>query len=276
MAELYGWVRNITCYLIFMTVITNILPNKKYEKYIRLFAGMVLILIVLKPLTSGLRLDDQIAYFFESITFQSQAEDFKKELAGMEDQRLGTMVKQYETAVQMDVEKMAEGEGLSARRVKAVIESDRNSERFGTVTSILVVLGSGSAGEEYDRSIFDMEPVEPVKPIEPVKIGSGEPKAANPEGAAGGEAGREDTDRGEVKRKGTAEGEAGDADRGDVDRKGAAPGEQGAGQGAAEQEQQAASGAAAAESAAVRAFRQKLVQYYNLEAQDVEIQLENG
>ena len=45
MEGLYEWIRNITYYLIFMTVVTNLLPDKKYEKYFRLFAGMVLILL---------------------------------------------------------------------------------------------------------------------------------------------------------------------------------------------------------------------------------------
>lgn len=238
MTELYGWVRNITCYLIFMTVITNILPNKKYEKYIRLFAGMVLILIVLKPLTSGLRLDDQIAYFFESITFQSQAEDFKKELAGMEEQRLGTMVEQYEQAVELDVKNMAEDEGLYPRRVKITIENDRSSQRFGTVTSVFAVLGVSAPGEDGFHGFSDMEP---VTPIEPVRIGS--------------EAGAESIGA-------AAEQEAEDTDL--------------AGLKAAGQENSAADRTPAGDDPAVRAFRQKLIQYYNLEEQDVEIQLEDG
>ena len=248
--ELYGWVRNITCYLIFMTVITNILPNKKYEKYVRLFAGMVLILIVLKPLTSGLRLDDQIAYFFESITFQSQAGDFKRELAGMEEQRLGSMVEQYERAVQMDVEKMAEGEGLHAKRVRAVIDRDQNSGRFGAVTSIAVVLGVGDTGEETAGIRLEMEPVEPVEPVKTVKIGSGEGTVQTGENGVEGAA-----QTGENGPEGAAQ-----------------PGQAGG---------ESLSGATAGrnraeENAAVRAFRQKLTQYYNLEAQDVEIQLEDG
>lgn len=255
--ELYGWVRNITCYLIFMTVITNILPNKKYEKYVRLFAGMVLILIVLKPLTSGLRLDDQIAYFFESITFQSQAGDFKRELAGMEEQRLGSMVEQYERAVQMDVEKMAEGEELHAKRVRAVIDRDQNSGRFGAVTSISVVLGVGDTGEETAGVRLEMEPVEPIKPV---KIGSGEGTVQTGESGAEGAA-----QTGENGPEGAAQsGESGSVGA-------AQPGQAGG---------ESLSGAAgrnrAEENAAVRAFRQKLTQYYNLEAQDVEIQLEDG
>ena len=41
MEILYGWVRNITGYFLFLAVLDNLIPEKKYEKYIRLFAGMV-------------------------------------------------------------------------------------------------------------------------------------------------------------------------------------------------------------------------------------------
>ena len=83
MEGLYEWIRNITYYLIFMTVVTNLLPDKKYEKYFRLFAGMVLILLVLKPFTGGLRLDDKLAYYFESISFQKEASELSSQLTDM-------------------------------------------------------------------------------------------------------------------------------------------------------------------------------------------------
>lgn len=47
------WAGNIVSYLVFLTVLTGLLPAHKYEKYIRLFAGCILLLIVLKPLTDG-------------------------------------------------------------------------------------------------------------------------------------------------------------------------------------------------------------------------------
>lgn len=53
MEGIYRWVSNIVYYLIFVTIITNLLPAGKYEKYLRLFAGCILILLVLQPLTGG-------------------------------------------------------------------------------------------------------------------------------------------------------------------------------------------------------------------------------
>lgn len=51
MTAVYEWVRNITYYMIFITVVGNLLADSKYEKYLRFFAGIILILLVLKPLT---------------------------------------------------------------------------------------------------------------------------------------------------------------------------------------------------------------------------------
>lgn len=53
MEAITHWAGNIVSYLVFLTVLTGLLPAHKYEKYIRLFAGCILLLIVLKPLTDG-------------------------------------------------------------------------------------------------------------------------------------------------------------------------------------------------------------------------------
>ena len=50
MAAVYEWIRGLTAFFLFLSVMENLLPGKKYGKYIRLFAGMVLILVALQPL----------------------------------------------------------------------------------------------------------------------------------------------------------------------------------------------------------------------------------
>ena len=51
MNGIFEWVKSIVFYLILITVVTNLLPNKKYEKYVKLFTGMLLVIIVIKPIT---------------------------------------------------------------------------------------------------------------------------------------------------------------------------------------------------------------------------------
>lgn len=141
MTAVYEWVRNITYYMIFITVVGNLLADSKYEKYLRFFAGIILILLVLKPLTGSLRLDERIAYLFESISFQKEADDFKEKLWGMEDERLERVMSTYEEAVAMDIRGMADTAGFSVRSVKVTIETDRDSPLYGHVTDLYMKLG---------------------------------------------------------------------------------------------------------------------------------------
>lgn len=161
MEELYSWVKNITYYLIFITVAVNLLPDKKYEKYIRLFAGMVLILLVVKPLTGSLRLEDKISRYFESISFQNEADELKNELIGMESMRLGKVIGQYQEAVAEDLNQMVTGEGFYPVSTEVTIESDQSKENFGQVTRVDMVV---STEPEPESTV--------VEPIERVEIGN--------------------------------------------------------------------------------------------------------
>lgn len=49
MEFIYGYIKNICIFMLVITIITNIFPEKRYIKYIKFFAGMLLILIVLSP-----------------------------------------------------------------------------------------------------------------------------------------------------------------------------------------------------------------------------------
>ena len=104
MEAVYGWVKNIIYYMIFLSVVNNLLADSKYGKYIRFFSGMVLILLVVSPFTGGLHLDEQISSMFKSISFQNDTDDLKQDLWGMEERRLDQVIREYEQAVAADVE----------------------------------------------------------------------------------------------------------------------------------------------------------------------------
>ena len=199
MTAVYEWVRNITYYMIFITVVGNLLADSKYEKYLRFFAGIILILLVLKPLTGSLRLDERIAYLFESISFQKEADDFKEKLWGMEDERLQRVMSTYEEAVAMDIRGMADTAGFSVRSVKVTIETDRDSPLYGHVTDLYMKLGrqkeenaagggwnaAGVSGGGTDSGPADIQ-IEPRQiQVEPVQIGSG--AAGGPAGGGSGD-----------------------------------------------------------------------------------------
>jgi stage III sporulation protein AF len=172
MEQIFDWIRSIIYYLIFITVVANLLPNKKYEKYIRFFAGMVLILLVLKPITGGLRLDDTLAYYFESISLKKEATELTGEITKMDGQRLNKMITKYEDAVSGDLEAMAVSAGFLCSTSKAEINQDQDSKKFGHVVRVSLVLKPEEAKgeEEAVPAAKEMEPIQKVAKVEGIKI----------------------------------------------------------------------------------------------------------
>ena len=175
MEELYIWVGSIAGYCIFLAVMHNLIPGKKYEKYIRLFTGMVAILLIIQPLTGRLRLEERLAHFYEALVFQYQSEDLKKEIWEIGEKRLQQMIHEYENAAAEDVKMIAEDMGLTVLDCQVEIGREEGSRQFGMVERVrmkvcLKNVGENDLGEENDsgetRDIGAWEKAE----IEPVAI----------------------------------------------------------------------------------------------------------
>lgn len=49
-AFIYEWMENIAFYLVILVAIMQMIPQSSYQKYIRFFAGMILILMLTGPI----------------------------------------------------------------------------------------------------------------------------------------------------------------------------------------------------------------------------------
>ena len=43
------WIKTLVGYLLIVSIVTQMMPNQKYEQYVRLFTGFLLILLILQP-----------------------------------------------------------------------------------------------------------------------------------------------------------------------------------------------------------------------------------
>ncbi len=163
MKEVLNWAGNILFFLVFLTVLENLLPNKKYGRYIRLFTGLVLILLIVQPVARGLNLEERLASSFEAITFQQQADDLSREIMGIEQQRLQQIMGSYEEAVESDLNAMAEEMGYVSKGAHVVIEKNVDSQAYGSVVRIeMEVMETREGKEEQDDAVQAVNPVELV------------------------------------------------------------------------------------------------------------------
>ena len=49
-AFIYDWMENIAFYLVILVAVMQMIPQNSYRKYIRFFAGLILILMLTQPI----------------------------------------------------------------------------------------------------------------------------------------------------------------------------------------------------------------------------------
>lgn len=182
------WAGNIVSYLVFLTVLTGLLPAHKYEKYIRLFAGCILLLIVLKPLTDGLRLEERLNYLFTSLSFENEAGELKSEMDEIEVRRRNMVFSQYEAEASKEAVRVAAEAGFSVEKADVELEKDPESEQFASVRSVTVYVAGSEAGmeagmeaaelEENQSSMIEIEKIPPIEISLEQEQKQGEPAAA--------------------------------------------------------------------------------------------------
>lgn len=140
MDELVLWVKSIAYYFIFVQLIIHFMPNGKYESYVKLFSGIVFLLLLLDPLTGKLNLTEKLTYAYEKILFEQSTGEFEQRLWGMEEERIKQVLKQYEQSIASHVVALAEEEGFICVFAEAEIENRSEEEKFGQVVRLDLVL----------------------------------------------------------------------------------------------------------------------------------------
>ena len=126
-------------FTLFMTMIMNLLPDKKYEKYLRLFTGTVFLLLFFAPLTDLNGLEVKMTGAFERIMFRTDAQLLKKEIMDTDGERIQKVVLQYKTFLEQELRAMAEDVGAECEHVELVIESDPEQGSFGQLRYVNMV-----------------------------------------------------------------------------------------------------------------------------------------
>lgn len=153
MDAVYGWVRNLVCFYIFMTAVLHLLPKESYRKYIRFFTGLLLVILVLTPVFSLFR-DENVLY--EKIAqagFWQDTENIKLDTEYLEDSQRAIYQKEYEKAIGVDISQMAESQELETREVEVQLDHDYQVKQISLKVSFSDGEGAGVekaffAGEE--------------------------------------------------------------------------------------------------------------------------------
>ena len=82
MEWIYSYIKNICVFTLVLSLVLNIFPESSYQKYIKLFAGFLLLIFVLNPLIrlfqSDFHLEDMVGDIsFSDNTYLDDAEEME-------------------------------------------------------------------------------------------------------------------------------------------------------------------------------------------------------
>lgn len=72
--ELYAWMRSLAVFYILLTTVLHLAPAPKYERYIRFFMGLLLILMLISPTSAILGKGGELRESFEKYYQQESSE----------------------------------------------------------------------------------------------------------------------------------------------------------------------------------------------------------
>ena len=133
---LLDWARNILFFMVFLSVISHLLADRSYEKYIRFFAGMVLILITISPLKGGLDFQEQAGILFEEFSDFWEKQQAGEVLADVDKNRLGMFFSEYKKETEKRIGEMAEAEGFVCGGAEVTLQERSESSDYGRVEKI--------------------------------------------------------------------------------------------------------------------------------------------
>lgn len=82
---LYGWVENLAFYMILSTVFLEVLPANSYQKYIRFFTGIILVLLLTGPILKVFGMEQSFFDVMDGSTYERELREIEEKTEYLKD-----------------------------------------------------------------------------------------------------------------------------------------------------------------------------------------------
>lgn len=182
MELIYQAVKNVIIFLLLVTVLGNLLGQSSFKKYINIFVGLVLIIIVITPILKLINSNAKVDQFYNQNLYRMSASDLGEQLLSADKSYQGTILKEYKKTMEEQIEATLKSYKLTADSVDITINEDADSEECGQITAISVKAKKEEAKKESEQkeNTLDVDEVDKVT-IEKIDINDAD-KAAQTTG----------------------------------------------------------------------------------------------
>lgn len=94
MEIVFGYIKNIVYFTLFVNLLLIFFPNKSYVKYIKFFAGILLVLVAVEPLVNFDKIQSEIEKSFEKYSLEIMNEEITENVNELETKILDRVLEQ--------------------------------------------------------------------------------------------------------------------------------------------------------------------------------------
>lgn len=123
-AEIYQWMKNLAVFYILFTAFLHLVPDKKYEKYVRMLMGLLLIFMMCTPVFVLLGKGEELISSFD---FHYDGETKLLQQKELENLQVLYLRKGYEQEIKEKIMETAENTGIKLADAAVHIEGERVS-----------------------------------------------------------------------------------------------------------------------------------------------------
>ena len=165
MQSIIIWGRQIFIVCIISNIFIRLVPSQKYEKYIKYICGIILLVICITPVLELFNSSFSFSQIYEKFQNGSSMKQLKNELkytstAG------SAMLDSYIAKVEKDVDTFILEEGLYPVSTQVIIDEDEQSDSFGNIKDMKLVVSMAKDSEDTYKNTKDNISIE----IEKIRI----------------------------------------------------------------------------------------------------------
>lgn len=148
MTELVEWVKNIAIFYIIASLIIHIIPGKSYLQYIKVFLGIVTIILLMKPIGELFSFEEKFeGSLQEKLNIQMETELLRDlELVGKYQKE--AVVGEYLNEIKNSIREYVEDMGVIYNACSINLNLEEDSEGYGGIKEIELDISIPDLGEE--------------------------------------------------------------------------------------------------------------------------------
>jgi len=163
MAELSNYVRNIAVFIIFMGFVSIIIPGDKYEKYVNLVMGIILVFMALSPMT---RIFGNVAAGeilpFSVVTETASLRSLEQDIQSAGNAQAENIIANYHAELIAQLERLV-NTGSEYTFIRGRFDIDVSQEHFGRILRLDLTVSQTSATSPasagQSRNLVNIDPI---------------------------------------------------------------------------------------------------------------------